>query len=156
MKKKFKIYTSCNQSITKELDITSENELIDKALSNDVFKREEEIVKEISYGEDDTDDDKLPLKKIFLNTTYKNAWNIDNTDADHLNNNTKEYINDTINNTLNKKKKSIIKSLSTLSNKLDSHNNEIGITGEDIDLFELTISPVINLQEIMEHRFSVN
>ena len=33
--------------LKKELDITSESELIDKALSNDVFKREEEIVKEL-------------------------------------------------------------------------------------------------------------
>ena len=46
--------------------------------------------------------------------------------------------------------------VSLINQKIEANDleffNEIGITGEDIDLFELTISPVINLQEIIDSK----
>ena len=46
--------------------------------------------------------------------------------------------------------------ISLINQKIEANDleffNEIGITGEDIDLFELTISPVINLQEIIDSK----
>ena len=51
--------------------------------------------------------------------------------------------------------------VSLINQKIEANDleffNEIGMTGEEIDLFELKISPVINLQEIIESKeFNAN
>ena len=55
----------------------------------------------------------------------------------------------------------IYDAVSLINQKIEANDleffNEIGMTGEEIDLFELKISPVINLQEIIESKeFNAN